>query len=283
MAILFAVSVFAFTVVVSQDLPSSWIPIETSGLKVLTTQFTFTGRVQRRLINDSLWLPLTNKTPIFEGDTLFVESGGKLELAVDPGTKLEIPENTMVRLQIFDGRLLIVLKKGDMKVMGSTEVNVQVGETRKSEPIKEGKIAVRPANPTQGEGQNPTDQPKLEVLENEDLRPEDITLKKLPYPENKTVFLHFGRGKIHLIPKKQCSRKCRFVVRQGTEVIIEREFSTEFVPQAKIEIGISSNGLWSWSLQDKEDLEGTFEIAPMTSENFQRAVKDQLNVEVLEN
>ena len=290
--ILVLVLLYAFALTISDNLASVWIPVDTKGLQVLSENYQLEGSVDRRLIHDSLWLPLKQKKAVYLGDTLWVRGGSHMTLVVPPDTKVELEENTLVRLQFFQNKLLIVLKKGEVHVKAKKEVMMQVGESKTQEPIKEGRVGVVPKEQQMGmpspngeaedaSTKNP-DQPGLHIDSEEDLKPEELGLKKFPYPVSKTVFLHFVRGQILVLPLKQCEKSCRLKIRQGSEVKVERKFNKGMTPFARVDLNLTSNGQWSWVLEDSKDFEGQFEIQPMTSENFQRALKDQKNIEILE-
>lgn len=103
-----------------------------------------------------------------------------------------------------------------------------------------------------------------------------------PFPPNNHVFLHSNGGQIPIFPKVQCIDGCTIEIGFDNKPAVKQNFSKNTVPILflKIETNVQSNV--SWSFHDgPEYSSGSFNVWIHNEENFSKALKNQMQIEVI--
>ncbi len=296
------------------------IPINTKDLNPIGKVTASKGQVVRKLITDSLQLPLAEDDAVYEDDLVTTGEGAAAELSLSHGNSLTTEPNTILRIRNENEKLFLQLHQGSVITNFSNEswITLKTGVRNHHIQIRKGTYLIR--NSSGGiqitayssqhsvkKGLNKstarkTVQAKAEIegeLNNDPKSPDDsmelgseaaelleeaklsVPLS-LPQPENKIVYLLQTGQSIKIAASSMCEEFCELKVLRGKTLVANRKFAKGQVPIYEIYIEEITTDTYKWSFTDQGQTESfEFQVAPLSVENLQKFLDQGRNVEIL--
>lgn len=109
----------------------------------------------------------------------------------------------------------------------------------------------------------------------------ELTLSA-PFPASNQAFMHNHGGQIPIFPKQQCTQKCELKVYVNSKLAIVKKFEKNQLPIVHLKIEKNIEAKINWTFSDgEENSKGNFQILRYNEENFTKALKNQLPVEII--
>ncbi len=292
---LFFILAFVAAIVFSSDRISlGMIPILKTNLVEIGIAKEEQGSVLRRTVNDVLWLPLEMGTRLYDSDTVFTGSKARFLAHIKGDFEVEVSENSLVRLGIIDGKPLIDLRAGSVRIEAKgprSDVIMQRGiEKADTKAESSGQQATErmtesqelPSDPTPG---TKVDEPPAAESEVQSSKTKTQPVKqrasKFPYPANATLLLFKKSGTLKILADDACATQCSIHLEVAGETQ-DRSFAKGEAPEVGLELkqGFSGKVFWSYSASGQSGSKFWFEVQPYSNDAVLRGLKEKRPVEI---
>lgn len=271
------------------------------------------GTIQRRLSRDTLWLPLQNKSDVYTSDLVMTEKNSLAELKINDNIKFTIEPESMVRINMKDGKPLINIASGSIKttltkdtvflikkgskieevlirsgtyfVKNDSTAGLQItsfaadtgiagGEKRSS-----GMKAKAGAPSDDGSAASNAKKPSEKLAQE---KPEEPPFD-LPTPADSTVFLVKRQHEIVLGSKPICPDTCELQIYRDNNLVKSLKFNSG--DQAVITLNTTDlkvgSFIWKFESQTSQ-YQGSFAIRDYSETELSKAIEQGQPVEILQ-
>jgi hypothetical protein len=294
-----------------------YIPINTTNLLKIGTVTSVKGDVMRKLMQDSLHLPIFTEQKIYQDDLIVTGENSSADIEIEPKNYITTEPNSAFRLRIDGKRIFIQFHNGNIITRFTEDkvINVKQGVNISQVQIRKGTYLIRNstagiqivnyanrhkikksatvANTSEKKAQAETTD-ELEKVKVDEQHSEQVRLAKeqfeekqlatpiqLPHPNDNTVFLIKTAHTLTLAAKSVCLGSCKISLLKDKKLLIEKTFNNSQVPTIDFNLDENINGHFEWSYLDREDSYNmSFDVAPFTPETFDKALQAGLPIEV---
>lgn len=283
----------------------------TNGLPEIATVRDLQGKVAKKTIIDSMWLPVVKAEAVFNSDQLETDLASEVEVQVGKQSIVLVKENTKVRLSKVEDEINFRLSHGEVQVNALIDQNIRIQRGADTETlfVKRGFYIIK-IDPMFGVlFQSTTAPPKFEktgsiknkiakskaveevktkTVKNdgkEDPPQPETTRKKLSYdlplPKEATVFLGYKNQEIIVAARRTCPDVCNLTIFKNHQLWKAADFKTgeqSVVRLPPVEMAVGTYD-WIFSTETAE-FRSRFIVKDFSEDEFQKAIENKIPVEI---
>lgn len=269
------------------------------------------GKVSKKTVVDSMWLPVMKTAPVFNADQLETDLGAEAEVQIGNKSTVLVKESTKVKLSMVEDEINFRLARGEVQVNAHIDQNIRIQRGADTETlfVKRGFYIIK-IDPMFGIlFQSTTAPPKFEKTGNiknkiakskaieevkaktvkndakEDPPQPETSRKKLnydlPLPKEATVFLGYKQQEIIVAARRTCPDACHLTIFRNHQLWKAAKFKTgeqSVVRLPPTEMGIGTYD-WIFSTETAE-FRSRFVVKDFSEVEFQKALESKIPVEI---
>lgn len=281
------------------------------GLSEIATVRDLLGKVSKKTVIDSMWLPVQKASVVFNSDQLETEIGSEAEVQIGKKSIVLVKESTKVRLSIVEDEINFRLSHGEVQVNALLDQNIRIQRGADTEilSVKRGFYIIK-IDPMFGVlFQSTTAPPKFEKigkLKNKiakEKAAEEVKIKTakndgkvdppqpestrkklnydLPLPKEATVFLGYKQQEIIVAARRTCPDVCNLTIFRNHQLWKAADFKAgeqSVVRLPPLEMGV---GIYDWIFStETAEFRSRFVVKDFSEDEFQKAVDNKIPVEI---
>lgn len=269
------------------------------------------GKVSKKTVLDSMWLPILKANSVFNSDQLETGLGSEAEVQVGDKSTVLVKENTKVRLSKIDDEINFRLSHGEVQLNALIDQNIRIqrGADTETLSVKRGFYIIKidpvfgvllqsttapPKFEKTGKIKNKiakskaVEEVKIKTVKNdgkEDPPQPETTRKKLSYdlplPKEATVFLGYKQQEIIVAARRTCPDVCNLTIFRNHQLWKAADFKTgeqSVVRLPPLEMNVGTYD-WIFSTETAE-FRSRFVVKDFSDDEFQKAIENKIPVEI---
>lgn len=291
------VILFSIYAVVSDEFLLRFISPNIKGLQTIGFFQNADGEVVRKTRTDSLWFRVSKAHSIYGGDGVVTSSNSTTTLNIHDDIELILSADSYVRIRELDGKPLIRLSSGEMKIKSSEDQSVLLKQGSKIEEVKlkkgeniisESRGGVQQTKDiTENNRDEEVVKPQLENEQPSIVPPEKAMVADLianfdlPSPKDQTLFLVQSKFEILVSAEAVCPNSCVIRIIKEGKVFREQRFQKNEMAYVLLTNETCKIGAYEWNYENEfTQSRGQFSIEKFEESKFAQAVREQRPVEI---
>jgi hypothetical protein len=236
------------------------VPVPTEGLNPVGLISKLNGRADRKVLYDSLWIPQSEGSRVYEGDLIFTFQDAAVELTFSDDLKVELKPNSLVRIQLQNGKPVVDVKMGRAEVLAKNKLIADSDQDQDQDQV------------------DPIEDPAKDTLQ--ELKKSEKSSFQ-PYPEEGTLFLLSKGGLLKLSPQVACASSCSLTLKLNGTLVAEAKSTQGEHIQLQVRLTPQQTGLFEWTFLDGPTQHHfSFEAQALSPENLRKAMQEKRKLEI---
>lgn len=129
------VLIFSFYLISSNSFWVRFLPAVTNDLVPIAEIKSVEGTVLRKTTLDTLWIPISKNSKVFDSDLISTGDGDRAEVEMGD-ISFSIDPNSLVRMKVVDGKALIRLSSGSLNAKSKSDQMLKIQRGSQVEDVK---------------------------------------------------------------------------------------------------------------------------------------------------